>query len=135
MNTEDIKERIKDIKDHLFSRKLGYVKIPFSEDEKASYGNFQAYMPLKYAKKLGLEENRELDTFDYAAGSIKYYKREKPLFDGIIMDSAHNTVQDAEKAMEYIATKYKLPVSALLNGRCSVKNPNQQMFKTNTRLD
>ena len=67
---------------------------------------------------------------DYAAGSINLHKREKPRFDGIILDSSHHTVSDAEKAMEYIAKKYNLPVSASLNGRFSVKNPHQQISQT-----
>ena len=127
---DNIKEKLGEIKDRIFPRKLGDVKIPISEDEKAQYGNFQAYMPLKDAKKFGLEDCRELDTLDYAAGSINLHKREKPRFDGIILDSSHHTVSDAEKAMEYIAKKYNLPVSASLNGRFSVKNPHQQISQT-----
>ncbi len=123
---KDIKERIEDLKDMIVSRKLGYVKIPVSSEEHERWGNFQAYMPLKYAEKFGLSDSRELDSFDYAAGSIKLHKRERPLFDGLIMDSAHSTVKDAENAMDYMSRKYKLPVSAYLNGRFIVKSSSQQ---------
>ncbi len=54
------------------------------------------------------------------------HKRERPLFDGLIMDSSHFTVKDAENAMDYMSKKYKLPVSAYLNGRFIVKSSQQQ---------
>lgn len=126
----DIRKKLQEIKDLIVPRKLEFIKIPISEAEKAQYGNFQAYMPLKHAKKFGLDDCRRVDTFDFGAGSIKFYQREKPRFDGIILDSAHDTVSDAEKAMEYLAKKYELPVSAYLNSRFSFKNPNQQILQT-----
>ena len=131
----DIRERLRELKDRIIPRKLGYVEVPISDDEKEKYGNFQAYIPLKHAKKFGLGDSRELDSFDFAYGSIEFYKREKPKFDGIILDSAHNNVQDAEKAMEYIAEKYRLPVSSRLNGRFVVKDCNHQGLSNRGRLD
>lgn len=128
-----IKERLQSLKDTYFPRKLGYVFIPISEEEKKRYGNFSAYLPIKYAKKFGLDNSREVDTLDFAAGTIKHHNREKPLFDGIILNPSQYTIPEAEKAMKYMAEKYKLPVSAEANGEFIVQNPNLQLSQAKTR--
>lgn len=116
-DTRTIRDRIQDAKDNVIPRKLGYVKIPLSEEDRALCGVSLAYLPLKYAKKFGLEKSGELDTFDYAAATIKHFQRTKPLFDGIIYEPVLGTIDKELKAMSHLSKKFALPVSAYMNGK------------------
>ena len=118
-----IKARIQDLTDQIKPRKLGYYKITpspsFTEKLPESQRSAQCYTPIKDTSK------RELDTLDYAAGSIKNIKRTTPEFNGLIFDAQLDTWENISQAMQLYATEYDMPVSTVFNGKVRTIEPNE----------
>ena len=124
INTDSsMKIRLQDLTDQIKPRKLGYYKIipspSFTEKLPETQRNAQCYSPIKDFSK------RELDTLDYAAGSIKTIKRTTPEFNGLIFDPQMDTWGNISQAMQLYATEYNMPVSTIFNGKVRTIEPNE----------
>ncbi len=117
-----IKEKLQDFQDTLITRKLGYAKIiPSSalrEKLPESQKNGQCYAPVDKGQP-------QLDTMDFAAGTIKTVTRTIPDFKGMIYESRSNW-GDTQEAMQLYANEYKQPCCTVLSGRIRIVQPQKE---------
>ena len=129
---KDVKSMIRDMKDLIIPRKLGYVECMKPDNLPDEQRLAKCYRPIdnNVAHLVKSGSIHEIDTLDkYASGTISAVQRDLPKFKGLIFEPQLGNVPDIKKAMQIYADKYNLPICAAINGRYLQLQPIQVVKK------